>query len=167
MRNEMTELKKLLEEATPLPWYYSEKSNIWHNLTNNGCELIASCGNYHNRNTEIPTAIASLICYAVNNIQSREDEVKSLEAENEVLREQNFALNKTAVRADKAEAEVERLTECEEVASRANAELIKDNKGLQAIIDALMFEYCPDEMTEEQVINYELAQQALEPVNES
>ena len=52
------------------------------------------------------------------------------------------------------EAEVARLTECEEVASRANAELIKENASLQAKIDALMLEYCPEDMDTEQMIEW-------------
>ncbi len=46
--------------------------------------------------------------------------------------------------------------------SLKNMELEAENEYLQYQIDKLMIEYCPDEMTEEQMKNWEKSQQKVE-----
>ena len=45
------------------------------------------------------------------------------------------------------------------------AMLVANNEAKQAKIDALMFEYCPNEITKEQVSNYELNAPVLKTDN--
>ncbi len=73
----------------------------------------------------------------------------------------------TAIALDHA-TERARVAEAALTAARAEAEkLRKDNGALQATIDALMLEYCPEEMTPEQLAEYERSQVRVSPEEEA
>ena len=52
-------------------------------------------------------------------------------------------------------------------ALRHEVELTKENRGKQAKIDALMLEYCPDEMTPEQLAEWGKRQRRASPEREA
>lgn len=57
--------------------------------------------------------------------------------------------------------ELERAQQSEREGWRYADELEQERKRLQARVDALMLEYCPDEMTPEQIAEWERHQQAV------
>lgn len=77
--------------------------------------------------------------------------------------EMQILFNKEAVRIAKIEAALDTLEEQVQVTLQiANQETIKIN-AMQAKIDALMLEYCPKEMTPEQITNWGNHQCASSP----
>ena len=62
---------------------------------------------------------------------------------------------------DALTTELERAQQSEREGWRYADELEQERKRLQARVDALMLEYCPDEMTPEQIAEWELHQQAV------
>jgi len=64
-------------------------------------------------------------------------------------------LDKMFVVSDKQNRMIAEMLQCLHIAATAN-------KSLLARIDELMFEYCPEEITPEQIANYEAHQKAIE-----
>lgn len=61
------------------------------------------------------------------------------------------------------EAGCQRISEEHKKVLVENDQLKRDNAALQAKIDALMLEYCPDEMTQAQLDNWAAHQKAVSP----
>lgn len=78
--------------------------------------------------------------------------VKKIEKENEAFKQANETLLKTSLNQEKENHDLNKLIGAwRRIADRASNEV----EAQQAKIDSLMLEYCPNEMTKEQIKNWE------------
>lgn len=84
-----------------------------------------------------------------------EDAARDYERENTFLKSENQTLNMCVEDSEKA---------CQELVRKNNC-LVRDKNHLQFLLDSVMIEYCPDEMTEEQMENWKKAQKVVDTAN--
>lgn len=77
-----------------------------------------------------------------------EDAARDYERENIFLKSENQTLNM-----------------CVEDSEKACQELVRKNNHLQFLLDSVMIEYCPDQMTEEQMKNWSKHQKVVDTAN--